>query len=69
VADLPIVLTAVEVAALLRINRKTLYEAVSRGEVAGAFKVGRALRFNRDTLLASLGSDVCTQAQVGRRKG
>lgn len=68
-SDLPLVLTAAEVADLLRVNRKTLYEAVARGEVPGAFHVGRVLRFDRDTLLASLAaSNVRTQAQVGRRQ-
>jgi excisionase family DNA binding protein len=52
---LPEILKAEEVASLLRINRKTLYEAVQRDEIPGAFRVGRrCLRFQRDALLAFL---------------
>lgn len=48
---LPPVLKAAEVASLLRINRKTLYEAVGRDEIPGVFRVGRCLRFRRDAVL------------------
>lgn len=47
--DLPDVLLAEEVAALLRVNRKTLYEAVARGEIP-AMRIGRCLRFSRVAL-------------------
>lgn len=50
--ELPEVLTATEVADLLRVNRKTLYEAVQRDEVPGVVRVGRVLRFHRDAVLA-----------------
>jgi excisionase family DNA binding protein len=49
--SLPIILKAEEVASMLRINRKTLYEAVQRDEIPGAFRVGRCLRFHRDAVL------------------
>lgn len=48
---LPAILKAEEVANLLRINRKTLYEAVQRGEVPGTLRIGRCLRFQRDAVL------------------
>jgi excisionase family DNA binding protein len=51
-SELPRVLKVAEVAALLRVNRKTLYEAVRVDGIPGAFRVGHALRFDRDALLA-----------------
>jgi excisionase family DNA binding protein len=52
---LPDILKVAEVASLLRVNRKTLYEAVQRDEIPGAFRVGRCLRFHRDAVLMWLG--------------
>jgi excisionase family DNA binding protein len=49
--SLPIILKADEVAELLRVNRKTLYEAVQRDEVPGVIRIGRSLRFRRDAVL------------------
>ena len=43
--------TVEEVAALLRINPKTAYEKVGRGDIPGAFRVGRAVRLRRETVL------------------
>lgn len=54
-ANLPEFLKAAEVAKLLRVNRKTLYEAVRRDQIPGAVRVGRCLRFRRDELLGFLG--------------
>lgn len=51
----PEVLTVDEVAKLLRVNRKTVYEAVQRDEIPGAFHIGRVIRFGRDQLLAWAG--------------
>jgi excisionase family DNA binding protein len=48
----PEILTATEVASLLRVNRKTLYEAVQRDQIPGVVRVGRVLRFHRDAVLA-----------------
>ena len=45
------VLTVDEVAALLRLNRKTIYEAFQRGELPGGRRVGRSIRFDRATIL------------------
>jgi len=55
--EAPAVVTAPELAALLRVNRKTIYEAAQRGEIPGAFRVGRSLRFSRSLVLAWLGQD------------
>jgi excisionase family DNA binding protein len=51
---LPEFLKADEVAQLLRVDRKTIYEAARRGEVPGAIRIGRSLRFRRDAVLGWL---------------
>jgi excisionase family DNA binding protein len=51
-AELPEFLKAEEVAELLRVNRKTVYEAASRDEIPGTVRLGRVLRFRRDAVLA-----------------
>jgi len=45
------VLTVDGAARLLRVNRKTLYEAIRAGEVPGVVRVGRSIRIGRDALL------------------
>ena len=47
------VLTADEVAALLRVNRKTIYEAAQRGDIPHR-RLGRRLVFERGAVLAWL---------------
>jgi len=49
--DLPEVLTVAEAASLLRVNRKTLYESIRRGEIPGARHIGGTVRIHRDRLL------------------
>jgi excisionase family DNA binding protein len=44
-------LTVDEAAAFLRVNRKTLYEAVQRDELPGIVRFGRAIRLSKDALL------------------
>lgn len=51
IPTLPEFLKAEEVAKLLRVNRKTVYEAVRRDEIPGVLRVGRILRFRRDAVL------------------
>ena len=48
------VLTVDEVAVLLRLNRKTVYQALARGEIPGALRIGRSYRIARSALLAWL---------------
>lgn len=48
---LPPVLTVDEAARLLRVNRKTLYDAVRAGAVPGVVRLGRSIRIGRDALL------------------
>lgn len=47
------VLTADEVAKLLRLDRKTVYTAAAKGEIP-CRRIGRKLLFNRSTLMAWL---------------
>jgi excisionase family DNA binding protein len=52
-ATLPEVLTAREAAAILRIGRNQLYQAVARGEL-DAVRIGRSIRIPKQALLALL---------------
>jgi excisionase family DNA binding protein len=52
-ATLPEVLTAREAAAILRVGRNQLYQAIGRGEV-GAVRIGRSIRIPRQALLTLL---------------
>ena len=47
---LPQALTVDEAARLLRVNRKTLYDAVRDGRVPGVIRMGRSIRIGRDAL-------------------
>ena len=49
--DLPAILTVDELAALLRVNRKTAYDAIAEGRIPGARRVGRVIRVSRDAVL------------------
>lgn len=44
-------LTVEEAAALLRVNRKTLYESIRLGQVPGIVRLGRVLRIRRSALV------------------
>jgi excisionase family DNA binding protein len=55
VAMLPEVLTAREAAAILRIGRNQLYQAVARGEL-GAIRIGRSIRIPKQALVDLLAS-------------
>ena len=46
-----LILTVDEAAALLRLDRKTLYTAIQKGEVPGVRKFGRSIRIIRAALL------------------
>ncbi len=52
--ELPAVLTVDETAALLRMDRKTVYNAIQRGEIPGVRCLGRSIRLSRDAVLAWL---------------
>jgi excisionase family DNA binding protein len=48
------VLNVDELAALLRVERKTVYGAIARGEIPGVRRVGTLLRVSRERVLAWL---------------
>jgi len=54
-STLPEVLTAREAAAILRVGRNQLYQAVSRGEL-GSVRIGRSIRIPKQALLDLLAS-------------
>jgi len=47
----PVLLKAAELAELLRVTRQSVYSMNNRGEIPGAIKIGRRLRFDRGTVL------------------
>jgi excisionase family DNA binding protein len=64
-ADLPPILTVDELAGFLRLNRKTVYEALSRGEIPGVRRIGGTFRISRDSILGWMNRQV---AGGGRRR-
>ena len=50
----PEILTVDELAVLLRVERKTVYAAIARGEIPGVRRVGRVVRISRSAVLAWL---------------
>jgi excisionase family DNA binding protein len=47
----PLALTVSEAARILRVNPKTLYQAIKLGQVPGVIHVGRTIRVSRAALL------------------
>ncbi len=62
---LPTFMTVDELAALLRMNRKSVYEAINAGQIPGAHRLGRTIRITRDTVVSWLRSE----ARVLRSEG
>ncbi len=56
-AALPDVLTVDEVAAWLRLDRKTLYRAIARDEFPPARRIGGVIRISRSALLHFLSGE------------
>jgi excisionase family DNA binding protein len=48
------VLTVDELAALFRLNRKTVYQAIAKNQIPGIQRIGRQFRASRDVVLAWL---------------
>jgi excisionase family DNA binding protein len=44
-------MTVEELAVLLRVNRKTVYDAIGRGEIPGARRVGGTYRILREAVI------------------
>lgn len=55
-AGLPDVLTVGELAQLLRLNHKTVREAITRGEIPGVRRIGTTIRISRDAVVNWLNS-------------
>jgi excisionase family DNA binding protein len=51
----PDVLTVDELAELLRVERKTAYAAIARGDIPGVRRLGRTIRISRASVLEWLG--------------
>jgi len=64
----PSVLTVDELAALLRVNRKTVYDALARGEIPGARRIGATYRILREAVLEWLaeGQDRAARSRRNR---
>lgn len=60
---LPVVLTVDEAAEILRVDRKTVYESIRRGELPGVVRLGRSIRIGRGALLQFLAG----QGRVSRQ--
>jgi excisionase family DNA binding protein len=65
--DLPQVLTADELASLLRINRKTVYAGFKAGEIPGGKRIGGTIRFSRDAVLRWLAEGQVSRSSRGLR--
>ena len=55
------VLTADEVAALLRVSRNTVYDMFDAGDLPGGRRLGRLIRFSRTAVLEWLGGKVASR--------
>jgi excisionase family DNA binding protein len=64
----PSVMNVEELAALLRVNRKTVYEALSRGEIPGAIRLGATYRILRHAVLQWLASGQDRAARSRRNR-
>jgi excisionase family DNA binding protein len=53
-SDLSILLTADEVATVLRTTRTAVYALVARGQLPGITRIGRRVLFRRDVLIGWL---------------
>ena len=60
-------LTVKEVAAILRVGRNQLYQAVTRGEIR-AIRIGRTIRIRKTTVLELLVSPPTTPDATGSPK-
>jgi excisionase family DNA binding protein len=63
----PILLTADEVASLLRTTRKAVYGMVERGQLPGVRKIGRRVLFRRRELVDYLDRKCAPSPKENRR--
>ena len=65
---LPEVMKVNEVAEMLRVDRKTIYSMVERGQIPGVRRLGRCLRFSRRALVRWLDDvDAASNARRDQR--
>lgn len=64
----PAVLTVDELAVLLRVDRKTAYAAVTRGEVPGVRRLGRTIRVHRESVITWLRDGHGAQPRLRRAR-
>jgi excisionase family DNA binding protein len=64
----PVIITVDELAALLRVNRKTVYDALARGDIPGARRIGATYRIHRDAVLDWLASSQDRAARSRRNR-
>ena len=64
--ELPLFLVIDEVCWLLRVNRKTIYDAIARDEFP-CVRVGRSLRFGKEDVLKFLKTE-SKAGRLGRQK-
>lgn len=63
----PDVLTIEELASMLRVRRKSLYEMVARGAIPGVQKIGRVWRAHRPTVVAWLAGQISASPEPRKR--
>jgi excisionase family DNA binding protein len=68
-ADQNNVLTVAEAAEVLHLNPVTLYRALKRGALPGAFRVGGVWRFHRKALERLMMEGARTEATSVKKKG
>lgn len=62
---LPPILTVPELAALLRVERKTVYNLITQGDLPGVRRLGKTIRISRDAVLRWLSEG---QGRVSRSR-
>jgi len=63
-SDAKEVITVDELAALLRVDRKSAYQLVAKGQVPGIRRIGRAIRIHRATVLAWLATGLASSGSA-----
>ena len=66
--SIPMLLTADEVAAVLRTSRKAVYSMIERGQLPGITRIGRRVLLRRDDLLEFLRQKSSTPSHEGRQR-
>ena len=66
-AALAPVVTIEELSAYLRLNHKTVRDAIARGDIPGVRRIGGAIRIHRDTVLGWLSSGKGNASSSSRR--